>query len=87
MESRSNDERLLDLRALVRTRLERDLRALADISAERPELSLRDLLDEVQHVYVHYLQQDALLNAASHTIHRNDSILREELNRLRSIDG
>ena len=83
---RSNDERLLDLRTLVRRRLERDLRALSEVSAERPELSLRDILDEIHHVYIHYIQQNTLLDNASSSIHRDDSRLREELNRLRSID-
>jgi hypothetical protein len=84
---RSNDERLLDLRALVRRRFERDLRSLADISAERAELSLRDMLDEVHHIYVHYLQQNALLDNASSSIHRDDSQLRATLDKLRSVDS
>lgn len=84
---RSNDERLLDLRALVRRRLARDLRSLADISDERPELSLRDILDEVHNVYVHYLQQNTLLDNASSCIHRDNSKLQEQLNKLRSIDS
>lgn len=85
--NRSNDERLLDLRALVRTRLERDLRILAAISEDRKELSLHDILDEVHNVYVHYIQQNALLDNASACIKGKDSKLQEELNRLRSIDG
>jgi hypothetical protein len=84
---RSNDERLLDLRALVRKRLERDLILLSEISAERPELSLRDILEEVHHVYVHYLTQSALLDSAGAAIHRDDRKLTDELNRLRSIDS
>jgi hypothetical protein len=84
---KSNDERLLDLRALVRSRFARDLRTLAEISDLKKELSLADLLDEVHNVYVHYLQQNALLDNASTCIHRKDSRLTEELNRLRSIDG
>jgi hypothetical protein len=83
--TKSNDERLLDLRALVRSRLERDLRSLADISSARPELTLRDILDEVHNVYIHYLQQNALLDNASST-QSCDTQLREELNKLRSID-
>jgi len=84
---RSNDERLLDLRALVRRRFSRDLRSLAEISDERPELSLRDMLDEVHHVYIHYIQQNILLDNAGATIHKDDAKLREQLNRLRSIDS
>jgi hypothetical protein len=84
---RSNDDRLLDLRALVRRRFERDMKALADISAERPELSLHDMLDEVHNVYVHYLKQNTLLDSASSCINRDDSRMLEQLNRLRSIDS
>lgn len=84
---KSNDQRLLDLRLLVRSRLERDLRTIADISATRSELSLRDLLDELHAVYVHYIQQNALLDNAGACINKNDPKLLEDLRRLRSIDG
>jgi len=85
--NRSNDERLLDLRTLVRKRLERDLTLISQISAENNELSLRDILDEVHHVFVHYLSQAVLLDSAASSIHRDDIKLTEELNRLRSIDS
>lgn len=84
---KSNDERLLDLRALVRERFERDLRSLADISEARKELSLADLLDEVHNVYVHYLKQGALLDNAGACIYKNDPKMLEDLRKLRSIDG
>lgn len=85
--SRSDDARLLDLRALVRQRLERDLRALADISQEKPELSLRDILDEILHLFINYLEQDTLLNNASSTNRKSNPIIQEESNKLRSIDS
>lgn len=85
--SRSDDARLLDLRALVRKRLERDLRALADISQEKPELSLRDILDEVLHLFTNYLEQDTLLNSVSSTKRKLNPTTQEEVNKLRSIDS
>lgn len=83
---RSDDERLLDLRALVRTRLERDLTALATISKEKPELSLRDILDEVLHVFINYLEQDTLLNSAASKRRKDNPKIEEELRKLKSID-
>lgn len=85
--SQSNDDKLLELRKIVRCRLSRDLRALESISRARQELSLRELLDELHNVYVHYLQLDTLLNNASAAIHRDNTKLQEEINKLRSIDG
>lgn len=85
--NRSNDERLLDLRALVRKRCERDLRLLADISAKRPELSLRDILDEIHYAFVHYLSQAVLLDSTASSMHSDNRKLAEELNKLRSIDS
>lgn len=83
---RSGDERLLDLRALVRTRLARDLRSLADILKKESAIPLDEFLEEIHHVYVHYLKQNALLNSATSAIHRDDRKLSEELRNLRSID-
>lgn len=85
--SNTNDERLLDLRALVRERFGRDLRLIASISDAQQQLSLRDLLDELHYVYIHYLELNALLNNAQATIAGSTTKLQEELNRLRSIDS
>jgi len=85
--NRSNDERLLDLRTLVRQRFERDLQSLRDISASKPELSLNDLLDELHNIYVHYLQLDTLLNNASTNINREGTSFQDQINKLRSIDS
>ena len=85
--NRTNDERLLDLRTLVRSRLERDLKVLADIAKGSPEVPLSELLDEIHHTYEHYLIQNALLDNAHNAIYRNDRKLKEEINSLRSIDS
>lgn len=85
--SNTNDERLLELRSLVRARFERDLYILADVSAKQKQLSLRDLLDEIHYVYIHYLELNTLLNNAQATIAGSTTKLQEELNRLRSIDS
>lgn len=85
--NQSNDDKLLELRKIVRCRLNRDLRALANISERQSELSLEELLKELHNVYVHYLQLDTLLNNASAAIHRDNTKLQEEINKLRSIDG
>ena len=80
------DKRLLDLRNLVRSRLERDLRLLAQISEQQTQLSLQDILDEVQAVYVHYIKINALLDNASGSISRGNTRLQEALNRLRQAE-
>lgn len=84
---KSNDERLLDLRTLVRSRLERDLRLIADLLVQQKELTTTEALDELHHVYTHYLIQNALLDNAGSAIHRSDRKIQEDLKRLRSIDS
>lgn len=85
--NKPNDERLLDLRSLVRARLARDLITLANITNESTELTMEDLLEALHTIYVNYIQQNALLNSAGNTIRGNPAKLREEINRLKQIDG
>jgi len=83
----SNENKLLELYELVRSRLERDLKTLSEISQES-KLPLADLLSEVHSLHERYNEQLILLNMASKiqsssTVDTTSAIMRQ----LRSIDN
>ena len=67
----SEENKLLELYDLVKSRLERDLKALADIS-EKDKLTLASLLEETHGLYERYNEQLIMLNMAG-TVLRSSS--------------
>jgi hypothetical protein len=84
----SEEQKLLELFDLVRSRLERDLKALSDISQET-KLPLADLLSEVHSLYERYNEQLIMLNMASKVANDKSSQTSSSnaiMRQLRSID-
>jgi hypothetical protein len=63
-----HNAKIVETIAVVRKRIERDLRWLAEWSNAHPEISLGELLDEVNRVYQDYVKINAsILRAVEET--------------------
>jgi len=55
----SEQERALRLLALIRSRLERDLKWLTELSAQRQEVTMEELLAQLHKIYLHYVKLES----------------------------
>lgn len=75
----SSRDKILQIESLVKTRLARDLTWIAAMDEQHQEITLRQMVELLQEVYIHYLRMDAYIES---------SILRVDANeRLRQSQG
>jgi len=65
-------EQILTLVNLVKSRLQRDLEWISGLNEKHPELSLKDQLDMLLQVYVHYLRLDAYIESATLRVEKHE---------------
>jgi hypothetical protein len=65
-------EKILQIEKLIKSRLARDLTWISNMDEQAPEITLRQMVELLMEVYVHYLRMDAYLESAILKVESNE---------------